>query len=225
MSSHSNFRDIHRDWTPESTKPDEGMKTDAVARRIQSEGGLVSPLIWMGDNICCGRGVASGAGQPVRPYPFCSSDCGRTAQSWAHGYLHVTKELNFESVGLATDMPWAGAPEKRAGCSTATSGLNYINYDQYIRNPGSIPTELGGLANIGPNPPLIPCRSGDRTWDYNTDGFCHVGLLPDFLQDVRNVWIRNEEMAPLFHSAEAYIKMWEKCIQRASEIPREHHAF
>lgn len=50
-----------------------------------------------------------------------------------------------------------------------------------------------------------------RDYDINLDGIAHYGMLPDFLQDLKNDGLTPEQMAPLFNSAEAYIQMWEKC--------------
>src|SRR5262249_6137089 len=51
--------------------------------------------------------------------------------------------------------------------------------------------------------------TGQRTFDYNTDGLAHIGLLPDFVADLRNVGLPASDMNMLFRSAEAYIKVWE----------------
>ncbi len=58
---------------------------------------------------------------------------------------------------------------------------------------------------------LTRCVAGPREFDFNFDGMAHYGMLPDFLQDLRNIGLTQEEMNPLFNSAEAYIQMWEKC--------------
>jgi len=50
-----------------------------------------------------------------------------------------------------------------------------------------------------------------RDFDVNVDGIAHYGMLPDFLQDLKNNGLSAEQLAPLFESAEAYIRMWEKC--------------
>ena len=52
--------------------------------------------------------------------------------------------------------------------------------------------------------------SGDRRFDINVDGMAHYGMLPDFLQDLRNVGLPRECLSPLFSSAEAYIALWER---------------
>jgi microsomal dipeptidase-like Zn-dependent dipeptidase len=68
----------------------------------------------------------------------------------------------------------------------------------------------------GSNTPLIRNYAGRRDFDINLDGVAHYGLLPDFLQDLKNVGLTNEDLAPLFRSAEDYIQLWEKC-ERLSE--------
>jgi microsomal dipeptidase-like Zn-dependent dipeptidase len=68
----------------------------------------------------------------------------------------------------------------------------------------------------GDAPPLAPYVMGQRVYDFNVDGLAHFGLVPDMLQDVANIAgpeKRDTLMAPLFHSAEGFVEMWER--QRA----------
>lgn len=58
---------------------------------------------------------------------------------------------------------------------------------------------------------------GNRTLDFNTEGLVHIGLLPELLEDARNDAVSDEDLEPLFRSAEGYIRMWELAEQRASE--------
>ena len=53
-----------------------------------------------------------------------------------------------------------------------------------------------------------------QPWDYNEDGMAHAGMLPDFIEDLRRVGVSDAYLQPLFRSAEAYVRMWE----RAEEI-------
>jgi microsomal dipeptidase-like Zn-dependent dipeptidase len=67
----------------------------------------------------------------------------------------------------------------------------------------------------GDNPPLARYLAGPRRdFDINIDGLAHYGMLPDFLQDLRNVGLSPEDLAPLFRSANDYVEMWEACTQR-----------
>jgi microsomal dipeptidase-like Zn-dependent dipeptidase len=71
----------------------------------------------------------------------------------------------------------------------------------------------------GDNPALERCYAGPRRdFDINLDGMAHYGMLPDFLQDLRNIGLTAEDLAPLFRSAYDYVQMWDKCERRAVEL-------
>lgn len=65
----------------------------------------------------------------------------------------------------------------------------------------------------GNNEPIRRFRTGNRDWDFNTDGMAHYGLMPDFFQDLSNVGLNNARLWFLFNSAEDYISMWEKTVK------------
>ncbi|MFI7006024.1 discoidin domain-containing protein [Streptomyces sp. NPDC050145] len=70
-----------------------------------------------------------------------------------------------------------------------------------------------------PNPVTYPFRSvdggsvidkqttGERTWDFNTDGGAHYGMVPDWIQDIRNVG-GEDVVKDLFTGAESYLRTW-----------------
>ena len=63
-------------------------------------------------------------------------------------------------------------------------------------------------------------RLGSRDADFNTEGMAHIGLLPELIEDIRGDGVSDEELAPLFHSAEGYVRMWEKSERRALDLRR-----
>jgi hypothetical protein len=68
----------------------------------------------------------------------------------------------------------------------------------------------------GDNRPLIRSTAGPRReFDINLDGMAHYGMLPDFLQDIKNSGVTAEDLVPLFRSAYDYIQMWDLCEQKA----------
>jgi microsomal dipeptidase-like Zn-dependent dipeptidase len=69
----------------------------------------------------------------------------------------------------------------------------------------------------GNNEPLERYVIGERDFDVNIDGVAHYGMLPDLLQDVKNVGLTVEQLAPLFRSAEDYVRMWETCASHRSQ--------
>jgi microsomal dipeptidase-like Zn-dependent dipeptidase len=59
---------------------------------------------------------------------------------------------------------------------------------------------------------------GNRTIDFNTEGLAHLGLVAELIEDVRGDGVTDEELEPLFRSAEAYIRMWEKAEARGAAL-------
>lgn len=126
-------------------------------------------------------------------------DCG-TSEGFPWHYKHAVSGMQrkpgdrFAAVGLATDMNGFGG----------STGPRFGNPDC----PGTPNTELsypfkgvlGGAFNKQ--------STGDRTFDFNTQGLAHYGLLADFFADVRNNFLTAEEFEPLLNSAESYIRMW-----------------
>ncbi len=60
---------------------------------------------------------------------------------------------------------------------------------------------------------------GDRAVDFNTEGFTHIGMLPELIQDSRLDGVTDAELESVFRSAEAYIRMWERAEARAAAMP------
>jgi hypothetical protein len=69
----------------------------------------------------------------------------------------------------------------------------------------------------GPAGRLEPYRMGQRIFDFNEDGLAHYGLLPDMLQDLKD--LGDEDMQTLFQSAEGYLQMWEKVERLRGPVP------
>jgi hypothetical protein len=75
---------------------------------------------------------------------------------------------------------------------------------------------INSSVSLGANISLEPYVLGtDRTYDFNVDGLAHIGLIPDMLQDLKNVGLPRKDFQALFSSAQSYIEMCEK-TQRVS---------
>jgi hypothetical protein len=46
-------------------------------------------------------------------------------------------------------------------------------------------------------------------YDISLDGVVHIGMLPDFVEELRVLGLTNADLEPLWHGAEAYIRTWE----------------
>jgi microsomal dipeptidase-like Zn-dependent dipeptidase len=59
---------------------------------------------------------------------------------------------------------------------------------------------------------------GNRAIDFDQEGMVHIGLLPELIQDARADAVDDAALEPIFRSAEAYVRMWEKAEARGAAI-------
>lgn len=62
--------------------------------------------------------------------------------------------------------------------------------------------------------------AGERVFDYANEGMLHIGLIPEYIEDVRQDGATDAELEPLFRSAEGYIRVWEKAVARGADLSR-----
>lgn len=110
----------------------------------------------------------------------------------------------YPAEGFGFDLNgFAGAPGPRFGEDSVC--------DEPQSNPVTYPfTSFDGSVTF--TEPQV----GNRTIDFNTEGLAHIGLLPELIEDSRRDGVPDEELEPLFRSAEAYIRMWELAEERAA---------
>ncbi|MER7554729.1 discoidin domain-containing protein, partial [Streptomyces anulatus] len=89
-------------------------------------------------------------------------------------------------------------------------------YGTDMNGVGGWPAPRGADA---PNPVTYPFRStdggsvvdklttGSRTWDFNTAGGAHYGMVPDWIEDIRGVG-GQKVVDELFTGAESYLRTW-----------------
>jgi len=135
--------------------------------------------------------------------------------------------------GLGTD--GADAFEWAARYMQATAAMA-------ASRPGSVAfgTDMNSLVDA-PKPPKASSRtwsvvysaanpkstSGNRTWDYQTDGVAHYGMMKDFVQDVRTAPASVTKSIPgtqlvddnLGRSADYFWHMWERCEAQKVYVP------
>jgi hypothetical protein len=156
--------------------------------------------------------------------PF-AADCSLSSGFFGYSFHFAWKGLDPGSnrVGMATDFTlipgaaprfgpnacWgfhtAGDPKKEKQTHperyNAQAQLNGVVYEGMTPKRG---------VKVGMNAPLKPDRLGTRTFDVNVDGLAHFGMIPDVLQDLKNLAWPRQDFQAMFASAEGYIEMWEK---------------
>jgi hypothetical protein len=146
-----------------------------------------------------------------------------TGGAWTTGQLKRLTALG----GVASQTPESGA--RLAG---AIAGRERYRTAGRLFGVG-LGTDTGGFAALpgapedaAANPLHYPFRvagggilfdrqrTGDRTFDLNTDGVAHYGLVPDLLADMERRPQGRRAIGLLFRSAEAYLRMWERAVRR-----------
>ncbi|MFC9623790.1 discoidin domain-containing protein [Streptomyces sp. NPDC056930] len=99
-------------------------------------------------------------------------------------------------------------------------------YGTDMNGVGGWPGPRGGDT---PNPVKYPFRStdggslidkqttGERTWDFNTNGAAHYGMVPDWIEDIRIVG-GQEVVDDLFTGAESYLRTWGNAEKHKSGV-------
>jgi microsomal dipeptidase-like Zn-dependent dipeptidase len=81
---------------------------------------------------------------------------------------------------------------------------NAVNYGTLSR------AQPATARRVAEHPELKPFRIGGKVYDYNVEGWANYGMIPDTLQDAKNLGVRPGDLAPLFRSAADYMEMWRK---------------
>ncbi|MFH9863647.1 discoidin domain-containing protein [Streptomyces sp. NPDC017202] len=107
------------------------------------------------------------------------------------------------------------AEAKRTDALRDKYGVGY-GYGTDMNGVGGWPAPRGADTS---HPVTYPFRSvdggsvidrqttGDRTWDLNTDGAAHYGMVPDWIEDIRLVG-GQDVVDDLFRGAESYLDTW-----------------
>jgi hypothetical protein len=115
----------------------------------------------------------------------------------------------FPAEGFGFDLNGlAGSPGPRFG---ENSGCSEPQTDEGITYPFK-----SYAGDITLEQPVV----GDRTLDFNKEGMVHLGLVAELIEDVRRDGVTDEELEPLFKSAQGYLRMWEKSERRGGELSR-----
>jgi len=209
--------------TVEDYLPSEYDVSDSHLEMIRKNGGVIGPFVtepridWPSDGSNPYEGVVH---LPFKP------NCGGSSINFAYSFAYAAAKVNTQEdreahasrVGLATDMTLIPMVSPRFGDHACDGYVPYRNGKRHrAAHPDHYQTQeqkkednkvhyVGGP--VGEHPPLEPYPIGQRLYDFNKDGLANYGLLPDMLQDLKDLGDPN--LGTLFQSAEGYLRMWEK---------------
>jgi microsomal dipeptidase-like Zn-dependent dipeptidase len=220
VSGHNDYRSLH------TRHRHEGQHTDEQLRRIASLGSVAGSVGNIGDDV------------------IGAELCQGTSWSWLKGYEYVVGHMPGAGIGIGTDMNgFLGGPGPRFGPQACTSRTSEnagditmhrgVLYRHYSRSRIDYPEENFAVSVPLPTastlrtthvsayrwqPPMTACTTGTRTFDFNTDGLAHIGLVPDMIQDCRNLGMTPSALRIFMGSAEAFVEMWEKAERRGEQM-------
>ena len=202
MASHVYVADLH-----EGTDKGERKWMTSQLSRLRDLGGVVAPIL-IPENT---KQFSKDGVSPV------ANDCKSSSKEWAQRYLAAVEQMSgshyLVGVGYGSDF------------NGMTKGLApRFGEDGCDNDPDSV-TQQGGIAypfaaHGMPGTTFDKQVTGGRTFDYNRDGVAHVGLIPDFIQDLKSIGLHDEQLEPFFRSAEAVLQMWERIGARGAIPPR-----
>ena len=191
----------------------ERLRTRAQLNRIARLGGMIA-VMTQAANRGCDIGEAYPCVDDHYGLPATTgvaTECPGWSTTFAHMFEHAVDAMTVDGVkppGIAFGTDFNGLSSHNRprfgslGCANQAASV-----------PAPYPFTLEGFGTFNRQ------QTSDRVFDYNTDGLAHVGLLPDMVADLKKVGMSDAALAPLFGSAEAYLRMWELAGQSPLTIP------
>lgn len=223
--SHASFR-AQAFYDEKNFTPSEYDISDGNLALVRQVGGVVGPF------------AAQTRINPVDTLsnpPFLN-DCAMSSKSYGYAFHYGLQRMEGSGVGMATDFTFIPGVAPRFGRNACWSyhlstnpkeelKFHYRRYDAHAQTNGIVYDKscfqsTSGV-RIGNNAPLTCYRMDRRSYDFNLDGLAHFGMVPDMLQDLKNVGLSRSDFEALFSSAEAYLEMWEKA-ERISTGASQH---
>ncbi len=114
---------------------------------------------------------------------------GANASAYVKTYRQVAQIMGYSHVAIGTDVGGFSALPQR------DTSIHVVYDSSFAR-----------------------CKTGNRSWDINTDGVAHYGLWPDYIRSWLLAGMSAREMNTFMSSAEQFTEMWEKCEKRKASV-------
>ena len=197
-------------------RPSEYQISNRNVEMLQHIGGVIGPFV-------AEKPLDIPPDQYLKP-PF-ENDCAGSSKGFAYSFLYALQKMNGQGVGMATDFTFIPATAPRfghEGCwayylASDPKKERKLNSDLYDRNAQRVRVVYRTDPKVkhAYSGALIPYTMDQRSFNFNKDGLANFGLIPDMLQDLKNLHLPQKDFAALFTSAESYLQTWEKSLRVA----------
>ncbi len=207
VASHGMFFDLYKQQFSGNGGRHERMRTLEQLRRIKNLGGMVAAMLK--DDV-----QDTGRSGELVDLPYAGSGiadtCLHSSKTWAQSYRYAVDTMGGP-VAFGSDFNGVaghvGPRFSDQACGGASAGLLGLaeRLAQWRENKKvNYPFTIPGFGTFDKQ------VTGKKTFDFNRDGLAHIGLLPDLIADLKAIGLTDEDLKPLFQSAEGYIKVWER---------------
>lgn len=219
MSGHTGVYDISH----ESHRTEANITTSTI-KRIMDLGGMIG--------LIAGQGNLNDVGEFRSPNPsdtMVPNECGHSSATWAQSYLYtkyvVGNRANDGRITIGTDLNgFAEMPGPRFGPQACFGGQAPNRpplATTKVTYPFRVPDSLIPAQTLATKPDraLMPLyKFGGHTYDFNSDGMAHMGLVPDFFEDLRQQGFKKSDLEPVYRSAGYFSRMWQGALNVAPSI-------
>ncbi|MBZ5560684.1 MAG: HYR domain-containing protein, partial [Acidobacteriia bacterium] len=202
----------------------ERMRTKAQLERIRDGGGMIAAMLK--DDV---QDTNRQHDKVTVPYGgVITDDCQQSSKSFAQAYQYAVDVMRgpvafgsdfngvaahigprFGSDGCGGIEPIIAADRQtQRDAQYTTSGRQRI-----MKNPLNYPFTIDGFGTFDRQ------VTGMRTFDFNVDGMAHIGMLPDFVAELKTVGLPEPYMNSIMQSAEQYIRVWERSWSHSTQPP------
>jgi hypothetical protein len=147
---------------------------------------------------------------------------GHNGPRGGHGNEKARTNGQYDTLKMVGGMIGVGTGDAEASAFVNTfrsvlrqAGGKNITFGTDVGVGAKLPRAPSPTARLTGNiPGLEPCRTGNKTWDfntYNTGGVDHYGLMPEFVKSLEGAGLSATEKNALYGAAEYFAQMWEKC--------------
>ncbi len=201
----------------------ERMRTYSQLQSIKKAGGMIAAMLKddtqdTGNGWCLPQGNCpfGASSSPATAYTFnyngdnappnnkgaLQQNCSYSTTEWAQAYLYGVQAMGAP-VAMGSDFNGiAGHVGPRFGNGACAGSAAQRVAQETANNRLAYPFTIPGFGTFDHQ------VSGQKIYDFNVDGLAHIGLFPDMVADLKNIGVTDDQLKPLFGSAQAYLNMW-----------------
>ena len=133
------------------------------------------------------------------------------AFDWASQYVIASRLMGLNSEGRV-----AFGSDLNGLVKGPQPLLTFTSAD--LANPLKVSQQVKACTDKLYGPDLVPSKTGNKTWNFCTEGVAHYGMLADFLQAIKTYPNFSYVNTNIMKNAEMFARMWEKAEKGSKTV-------